>query len=178
MARPTDPRRRQDLLDQAVDYVLVHGLTTLSLRPLAAALGTDASVLLHHFGSKDQLLVLILNSVRDRLREVARHADDSDPAAQVRAVWTWASDPQREPLYRLFFEAYGLALRNPERFGDFLDHVVADWIAQLTPAASPATATLAIATIRGLLLDLLTTGERARIEEAVVMLERLVAADS
>lgn len=175
MARPTDPLRRQELLDHAVDYVLVNGLSTLSLRPLAAALGTDASVLLHHFGTKDQLLVHVLNGVRDRLREVARHADGVDPAAQVRAVWAWASDPAHEPLYRLFFEAYGLALRHPDRFGEFLDHVVADWIEQLTPAASPATATFAIAAIRGLLLDLLTTGERDRIEEAVVLLERLVS---
>ena len=34
------------------------------------------------------------------------------------------------------------------------------------PAAAARTATLVIATIRGLLLDLLTTGDQARVQEA------------
>jgi AcrR family transcriptional regulator len=167
MARPVDLARRRRLLDDAVDYVVAHGLSGLSLRPLAAALGTDASVLLHHFGSKDALLVAVLNGVRDRLRAVDAVVREDDPAARVRAVWGWAADPAHDRLYRLFFEAYALALRHPERYRDFLDHVVADWLAQLGPAVGERGATLAIATLRGLLLDLLATGDRARVEAAL-----------
>jgi hypothetical protein len=35
MARIADPHRRAELLDQIVDYLAGHGLSTLSMRPLA-----------------------------------------------------------------------------------------------------------------------------------------------
>ena len=50
MARPLDPKRRQELLDRAVDYVVANGISDLSLRPLAAALGTRVVGL---FGATD-----------------------------------------------------------------------------------------------------------------------------
>ena len=167
MARPVDHRRRQELLDAAIDYAVVHGIGDLSLRPLAAALDTQAPVLLHHFGSKDQLVAQILNGVRDRLRDRGRTAEGAQPRTGLRAVWEWASDPAQDPFLRLFFEAYALALRNPERYADFLEHVVQDWLDTPMAAVDDISATLAIATIRGLLLDLLTTGERDRVEAAM-----------
>ena len=68
----------------------------------------------------------------------------------------------------------GSALQSPEQFAEFLDHVVADWMAALCraqegrtdPATATRTATLVIATIRGLLLDLLTTGDADRVQRA------------
>jgi AcrR family transcriptional regulator len=174
MPRPVDTQRREALLDAAVDYVVEHGLAGVSLRPLAAALGTDAPVLLHHFRSKDNLLVLLLNRVRDRLRTLARSATGDDPSDQLGAVWEWTSDPRHEALFRLFFEAYGLALQNPDRYAEFLDHVVEDWLGELAPAVGADRATLAVAAVRGLLLDLLTTGDRDRVEAAERLLLSLL----
>jgi hypothetical protein len=68
---------------------------------------------------------------------------------------------------RLFFEAYGLALRHPDRYADFLNHAVRDWLDEPLAAVDEISATLAIATVTGLLLDLLTTGDRIRIEDAM-----------
>ena len=167
MARPVDHERRQDLLDAAIDYASEHGISELSLRPLAAALDTQAPVLLHHFGSKEQLLVLILNGVRDRLRDRGRAAEGAQPRAGLGAVWEWASDPAQDAFLRLFFEGYALALRHPERYAEFLDRVVQDWLATPMAAVDDISATLAIATIRGLLLDLLATGQRDRVEAAM-----------
>ena len=167
MARPVDHERRQELLDAAIDYAIVNGIADLSLRPLAAALDTQAPVLLHHFGSKDQLLVQILNGVRARLRDRGRTAEGSQPRSGLAAVWEWASDPAQDAFLRLFFEAYALALRSPERHAEFLDHVVQDWLDTPMAAVDGVSATLAIATIRGLLLDLLTTGDRDRVEAAM-----------
>ena len=48
--------RRERLAEDATDYVLEHGIAGLSLRPLAAALGTSDRMLLYHFGSKDALV--------------------------------------------------------------------------------------------------------------------------
>ena len=174
MPRPVDTHRRQALLDAAVDYVVEHGLGGLSLRPLAGALGTDAPVLLHHFGSKDNLLVLLLNRVRDRLRTLARSGSGDDPTDRLGAVWRWTSDPRHAALFRLFFEAYGLALQRPDRYAEFLDRVVEDWIDELTPAVGADRATLAVAAVRGLLLDLLTTGDRDRVDAAERLLLSLL----
>jgi hypothetical protein len=74
----------------------------------------------------------------------------------------WSSDPKHLDFFRSFFEAYALALRHPERFSEFLVSVVADWVG----SDDPAHATLELAVLRGLLLDLLTTGERKRVQGA------------
>ncbi len=181
MARPVDHTRRDNLLEQAVDHVCAHGLSGLSLRSLAAALQVDPSLLTHHFGSKQQMLALVLNGVRDRLRAVtAVSAGEALPKALHR-VWAWASDPAHRELYLLFFEVYALALRAPQEYEPFLNTVVADWLPPLTRAyadqghdaqTAEARATLAIATLRGLLLDLLTTGDSERINRALAHAEQ------
>jgi AcrR family transcriptional regulator len=167
MARPPEPERRLELLDSAVDYVVAHGIADLSLRPLAAALGTQAPVLLHHFGSKEQLVVEILGRVRDRLRTLGRDAESDQYRSGLGAIWVWASHPEQGPLMRLFFEVYGLALRHPDRYSDFLHHAVHDWLDEPLAAVDDISATLAIATVTGLLLDLLTTKDRVRVENAM-----------
>jgi AcrR family transcriptional regulator len=166
MARPPDPRRRGELLDGAVDYVVANGISDLSLRPLAAALGTQAPVLLHHFGTKEHLVEEIVGQVRNRLRALGRSAEAETYRSGLGAVWTWVSDPDQGPLMRLFFETYGLALRHPDRYSDFLSHAVHDWLDEPLAAIDDVSATLAIATVNGLMLDLLTTGDRARVESA------------
>jgi hypothetical protein len=68
---------------------------------------------------------------------------------------------------RLFFETYGLALRHPDRYSDFIDHAIHDWLDEPLAAIDDVSATLAIATVTGLVLDLLTTGDQVRVEEAM-----------
>ena len=167
MARPLDPGRRQELLERSVDYVVANGISDLSLRPLAAALDTQAPVLLHHFGSKEQLVVEILGRVRDRLRALGRSAEAKDHRSGLGAVWTRVSDPDQGPLMRLFFEVYGLALRHPDRYPDFIDHAIHDWLDEPLAAIDGVSAKLAIATVTGLVLDLLTTGDRVQVEDAM-----------
>jgi AcrR family transcriptional regulator len=163
MARPIDQARRAELLEGAIDYAVEHGLADLTLRPLAEALGVLPNTLAHHFGSKEELLSEILNGVRDRLRETRTEIAADPQGDPIETVWRWTADERRERFFRSFFEAYGLALRRPERFEPFLARVVSDWVG---PGNSVA-ATLELAVLRGLLLDLLTTGERDRVEGAL-----------
>jgi AcrR family transcriptional regulator len=164
MARTVDYARRTQLLEEAVDYAVERGLADLTLRPLAEALGVMPNTLVHHFGSKEELLSAILNGVRDRLRTMrVRMDEDAATRAPLEGLWEWTSRPEHLAFFRSFFEAYGLALRQPERFAPFLDRVVADW---LVMGDDPARATLGLAVVRGLLLDLLTTGERDRVDAA------------
>jgi hypothetical protein len=90
------------------------------------------------------------------------------------AVRTRSSDPELGAEFRLYFAVYGRAHQAPRQFAGFLERVVADWMSSLVDAQRPdtdpltaeRTATLVIATIRGLLLDLLATGDRDRVRDA------------
>jgi AcrR family transcriptional regulator len=176
VGRPVDHQRRAELLDAAVEYAIEHGFSELSWRPVAAALGVSTTTLVHHFGTKEQMLVAILGRLRERVfADVGDLAgEQADLATSARTVWTRSSDPRLSAEFRLFFAAYGRALQAPEPFSGFLEHVVADWLSSLRnsqepdtdPASAAREATLVIATIRGLLLDLLTTGDEARVQDA------------
>jgi len=182
MARPVDPTRRAATLAKAAEYVLEHGLAGLSLRPLARALDTSPRMLLYDFGSKERLIHEILAEIRRHetallettgvgLTEPANSEGAGSAGAgaeKVRTledVWRWIAAPEREPFLRLFFEIYVDALGRDEA-----QPLVRDWLAYLqerwTPPVDAPTATLMVAVVRGLLLDRLATGDRARTDEA------------
>ena len=178
MGRAPDPQIKQELLRAVSGYLLEHGLAGLSLRPLAATVGTSPRMLLYHFGSKEQLLVEALRELRVWQQEAVTawsDADDGDLATMLRNGWTWLASPATRPFLRLFFEVYVLALQDPAAFPGFLERAVGDWRSVLEPrlrrAGLPAgrarsEATLLIAAHRGLLLDLLATGDEFRIRRA------------
>jgi AcrR family transcriptional regulator len=176
VGRPVNQQRRIDLLDAAVDYAVDNGFSEVSWRPVAAALNVSPTALVHHFGTKEQMLVAILGRLRERVVVAMNDTSAERLDLQAAARWAWneASKPQRGGEYRLFFAVYGRALQAPQPFAEFLEHVVADWMRALVeaqgpdvdPATATCTATLVIATIRGLLLDLLATDDRNRVEDA------------
>jgi hypothetical protein len=94
----------------------------------------------------------------------------------MRAWWQHISDPSLWPNERLFFEVYGQALQGRQGTTQLLDGIVDSWLAPATqgfvalgvdPSAAEARARLSIAVTRGLLLDLLATGERERVDAAM-----------
>jgi AcrR family transcriptional regulator len=168
VSRTADEARRAELLDRAVDYVCRHGLAELSLRPLAKAIGSSPRVLLYYFGSKERLVVEIVR--RGRARQRAMMADlklaGLSPREVARRLWLEWSKPEWEPLTRLSFEIYSLALKDRSRFPGFPEGAVKEWLDALQ-GCTETQATLLIAGFRGFLLDLLATRDRARIDRAV-----------
>ena len=170
---------RQRLLDSAIEYVAGHGLTDLSLRRLAGELGTSHRMLIHHFGSKEGLWVAIVKEVERR--QIAAVADlPAAPAASfaeaTRAWWRHISDPSLWPNERLFFEVYGQGLHGRRPAVEMLDGIVDTWVEPsariavqlgLEPELAVPFARLGIAVTRGLLLDLLATGDREAVEAAL-----------
>lgn len=178
MSRTADEARRAELLDRAVDYVCRHGLAQLSLRPLAKAVGSSPRVLLYYFESKESLVVEIVRRGRNRQRAMmsALKLTTLSPREVSRSLWREWSKPEWEPLTRLSFEVYSLALSDPARFPGFLDGYVEEWLDALevctmlpgyTRAQARALGTLLVAGFRGFLLDLMATHDRPRIDRAV-----------
>jgi AcrR family transcriptional regulator len=177
MARPPDPRIRARLRDQAVDYVLSHGVADLALRPLASALKTNARMLVYHFGSREGLMREILIGIRERgdarIQAWFRSGEKPRELSQfLRWYWKHMKTPQMRPAIRLIFELYALALRNPREYPGVLEDPIAYWHkltkrAGIASDADDAEATLLLAATRGLLLDLCATGDRARVGRAL-----------
>jgi AcrR family transcriptional regulator len=170
---------RERLLRAAVDHVAAHGISDLSLRQLAAALGTSHRMLVYHFGSKEGLLVAVVREVEARQRQaLAELAAEPDlpPIEQGRRLWQRLTDPALWPHERLFFEVYGQALQGRPHTTALLDGIVETWLGPITdlnirhgmaPDAARSTARLSLAVTRGLLLDLLATGDREGVDEAM-----------
>ncbi|MCP3801077.1 TetR/AcrR family transcriptional regulator [Allokutzneria sp. A3M-2-11 16] len=173
---------RQRLLDAAVRHLAEHGLTDLSLRGLATALGTSHRMVIYHFGSKEGLLVEVIRAVEQQQRDAfADLYSAGSPPEVIREFWRRLSDPELWPHERLFFEIYGQALQGRPGTTALLDGVVENCLEQgvlaaehwgLDPATARAEARLGLAVVRGLLLDLLATGDR---EGTTAALERFAA---
>ncbi len=174
MPRQRDVERRDELLAAVVDAFARGGLGGRSLREVAAAVGTSHRMLIHHFGSRAALLVAVVQEVEARQARVL-DALDAAPADQLLQLWKHLSDPALRSVERLFFECYARGANGEAPFDQLIPDAVDSWLgATGEPAAAddPALARLALAVVRGLLLDLVATGARAETTQA---LERFVA---
>jgi AcrR family transcriptional regulator len=174
-----DKGTRQQLLDASIDWVSTHGFGELSLRQLAAGLGTSHRMLIFHFGSKEKLWIEIVRTVEERQREQLRAVlpDPDKPVGE--ALWTWWKHISDRSLWaneRLFFELYGQALQGRPHAVEFLDGIVEDWIEPAAQASiargvpeplARAQARLGVAVTRGLLLDLLATRDTQAVDQAM-----------
>ena len=185
MEKPPDPvkssPRRDQLLERAYDHVLANGLTGLSLRPLAAAIGSSPRVLLFLFGSKDGLVRALLARARaeelELLERIRAPSEPGDLAGTALQVWGWLAADDHRGLLRLWTESYARSLVQPDGpWAGFARETVEDWLRLLRGAQSPgarltragsAQRTLLLAVLRGAMLDLLATGDIERTTDAL-----------
>lgn len=169
MARTPDPQRRRQLLDALVDEFATGGVGGRSLREVAEAVGTSHRMLLHHFGSKEDLLVAIVEAVERRQMTLLPDLP-SDPADNFSAMWSDVSRPELRQAERLFFECYARAAQGEKPFDRMVPGAVDGWLNEVeTIAGGPidrATVRLGLAVVRGLLLDLVATDDDAGVDAA------------
>ncbi|AVT35450.1 TetR/AcrR family transcriptional regulator [Plantactinospora sp. BB1] len=170
---------REELLARVVDRIADQGVGALSLRRLAADLGTSHRMLIYHFGSKEGLLVEVVREIERRQRAALASLEfdpATAPADAIRSMWRRLADPALWPYERLFFELYGQAVQGYPGTTALLEGVVDSWLdlnvelaaRRGVPAELARThARLGLAVIRGLLLDLLATGDRAGTDAAL-----------
>jgi len=183
VTQPSEAKER--LLRATIDYVSEHGITDRSLREIAAAIGTSHRMLVYHFGSKDGLLIEVVRSVEADQR-AALEAFDADttlgPSSQAARLAKRLTDPRLRRNEQLFFELYAQALRGRGPAAELLPELVHSWLGPLRTLSvrlglseedADAHARLMLAVARGLLLDLVATGERKAVDRAMGLFQTM-----
>jgi AcrR family transcriptional regulator len=194
MADPneTGSDRRRDLLDRVVDHVLEHGVADLTLRGLSAAVGSNNRMLLYYFGSRDELIITALEAAGTRfpsMQSLLGVIDDATVPLDDRldAVWRIIASPENLPYHRLFFQIFGLAGFEQERFTRLLDTVGTEWAAHVAQAFQDEGVDAAEATVlahqvvalwRGLQATLISTGDLDLVNRAAAGAIRAIRAES
>jgi AcrR family transcriptional regulator len=171
VGRREQPEIKQAILEACTDYALTHGLPE-RLEPLATAADTSVRLLIYHFGTRDSLLRAVLGLARRRQVEafselLAVRPDEPYPVTLSRA-WSGLSGPDSQPYLRMFGRLHDSA--GGPLWPDFRRIATTDWLAPLEKGMAsmdrPELATVVLAVIRGLLMDLDATGDRARTDHA------------
>lgn len=162
-----------------IDSFARDGIGARSLREVAQAVGTSHRMLIHHFGSRDELMVTIVAEVERR--QAATMADlPDDPADAVAAMWADLRRPELRPFERLFFECYARAAQGEAPFTRLLPAAVDGWLAEVDElthgTADPAFVRLGLAVTRGLLLDLVATDDEEGVDAAAAQFVALLRA--
>ncbi len=159
---------RDALLETAMAHVAVHGMSDLSLRELAAGMGTSHRMLLYHFGSREGLVAAIVAAMEDQQRVALEVLADTTlgPRQLIEAQWAQLTDPAVRPFVGLFFEVLALAVHGRPGTEGFLEQLTAPWLdlaAQLAERLDMRTDVdelrLGVAVMRGLLVEVLASGD-------------------
>ncbi len=182
---PRATARRDDLAEAATDYVLAHGLMDLSLRPLAAALGTSDRMLLYHFDSKDDLVATVLRVANDRsVARVAALPPAPDVRTAVRELWRVVTSPALDRCQGMYVEAAALGLLGREPYARVVREANGRWVRALTghlvasgvPAERADRVTVLVdAAFMGFQLDLPIEEDLRKVDEGVSDLADAVA---
>ena len=170
MAPTPDRSRRRQLLEAVFEEFARGGIGDRSLRDVAAAVGTSHRMLLHHFGSREDLLIAIVEEAE--LRQMALVPEiPMNPADGFAAMWADLRRPELRNLERLFFECYSRAAQGEEPFTRIVPGAVDGWLQEVEAATAGvaydgAMARLGLAVTRGLLLDLVATEDEAGVDAA------------
>jgi AcrR family transcriptional regulator len=177
MGRAPDFKRRQQLLDALVDEFAAGGIGDRSLRDVAAAVGTSHRMLLHHFASRDELLLAIVEEVERRQMAILTDLP-TEPADSFVAMWAVLCQHELRPFERLFFECYSRGVQGEEPFVRMVPGAVDGWLSEVDkaagPTSDPALVRLGLAVTRGLLLDLVATNDDAGVTSAAQAFAELI----
>jgi AcrR family transcriptional regulator len=170
---------KERLLEAVVGVALNTGISDQSLRAIAEAAGTSHRMLIHHFGSREGLLVEVIKAVEARERAIFTALGDQADRNVLDsgwAFWEQLRDPKLASQERLFFEVYGQALQGRAWATPLLEGVVDDWIGPFSESLIAAgsnqetaqiDARLCVAVARGLLLDVLATADDEAVDAAM-----------
>lgn len=170
--------RDGELLAAATDYVLDHGVASLTMRPLAEAIGVTITTLIRRFGSKDELVQQVCQKIHADMLDALAHDPELrelNPRQTLDVLWDRWLDPAQARQFAFLFELVGVSLRDPDRYAWFTASVIADWLSPIQEVLVAAGmdveqarvfGTVVLSLLRGLHMDYAMTGDRERIGAA------------
>lgn len=179
MGRPANPQAKADLLARAAAYVLEHGLTDLSLRPLASAVGVSPRLLLYHFGSKEQLVTAILAAIfQQQAHLLTAPSPALTPVERLDVLWGQLTSPGMKPFLRSLFEVELRAMDGGGHYAQFAAEALTGWLeiaAMHLTDAPPAVARVLLSSLTGLLVIRFSTGDEQGTDEGYEALKKLLS---
>lgn len=171
MGRRRQPEIRDRILDACVDHALAHGLPD-RLGPFVTASGTSTRMLIYHFGTRDALLTETVRRARQRQRdfygEFLASRPDEHYLRTLHRLWRAMTGPEGRP----FLSMFGRRRESAEQqlWPGFRREATTDWLQPLEDGmrsvGCPELATLVLAVIRGLILDIEATDDVSRADQA------------
>lgn len=183
---------RAGLLQRALEYFAENGIGDASLRQIASGVGSSHRMLIYHFGSREGLLTAVVEVLEANERQVLSDMmGDQEPGVDDRTMawrfWTHIADVGHYygPLY---YELASRAMRSSDVNAPLRLPNVDMWVSTLTQMWSRGgnlgktearvQARLNLAVARGLLHDLLLTGDRKAVDAAMARFDFLSAGTS
>ena len=170
---------RQRLLALVADLILENGMLDLSLSGIARHIGSNNRMLLYYFGSKEHLLdeaALVAMSRFPRLNDmIARLGEPGDLESRLQRAWSDIGTDENWAYLQMFFQRFGLALRDHGKNDAFLQRVGTGWVLDLQAIfecegyperVARVAATQLVAVWRGLQFSMLCGVEREVLDAA------------
>jgi AcrR family transcriptional regulator len=174
---------REVLLADAVQHFATNGIGDASLRAIAGSIGTSHRMLIYHFGSREGLLAEVVRTVEQQQRDLLATLTDSGLPIAAQSEEFWRRVTEATLIYGpLFFELSAHAMQGLPHTEALKADLISVWLPPLIDLCvragipydeAPAYARLGLAASRGLLFDLLLTGDRQGVDEASALLNRL-----
>lgn len=182
-AKSRPPLDKQAMLQAMANYVLQHGLSDASLRPLAKAAGTSDRMLIYHFGNKEALIGALLEyltlAYSDALDEALPTGRADSRGECLYSIAAATRGPEFVPYLALWWQIVAEAARGNETYRTAARNVMqklVGWVEDFVPLEDSDAA--------GTARQILTMVEGAQMLDAVgcgdiadAALARAIAAD-
>jgi len=176
--RPFDHAKREELLVTAGAILARTGVVDTSLRELASQLGTSARMLVYYFGTKENLMLEVLNRQQRAAIPATEELDLPDSVAAHRQWcfddWYECTRGDRRDSLRIVLQIFGAACGVDSPYRDYtwdtLSLLTRNSKARLLALGMPdhvaeTRSRIALATFQGLIIEYFTAPDPAFVDE-------------
>ncbi|WP_231584563.1 TetR/AcrR family transcriptional regulator [Mycobacterium haemophilum] len=178
MPRTTDLAKREDLLAAAGTVLARTGLVDTSLRSLAAEMGTSARMLVYYFGSKEQLILDVMNRQQ---RAAIPNTNEVELPVSVAAHRQWCVEDwhactrgERSDNLRVVLQVFGAACGHDSPYRTYtwetLSLLTRNSQARLQALGMPThvaetRSRIALAAFQGFIIEYFTTNDPDHVDD-------------
>lgn len=174
MNRPTEPQKKQELLEQCLAAAIEVGILDFGINAIAERVGTSGRMLIYHFGSKQELERQLIALLETHLREKLWSFQNLSPeqtdciAESLLEMWRHLTSPEMHGLLKMTMELNQRAVQGDLETQRFLERESQQWVNSLSNLTNDKTTALSLFHLfQGAILDFLTTGNAQRGQQTI-----------